>query len=221
MKTLRLRRSAQVAFTLIELLTVITIIAILVGLLLVAIPVAKNMVYKAEARNAEGGIITAVNAYYSDYGKYPLGEKTPDPGAPADVLFGDAATSNQVLFDILRNVGPDFSTPNKYNPKATVYYPSKVVTDPSAPRSGFATQDAGTVKKDSFVDPWGNEYRVAIDADGDNRITNLPYSDFQGNNAPRVTVGAFSIGKDGLLGNKGDGVYRKGGTASDDVITWQ
>jgi prepilin-type N-terminal cleavage/methylation domain-containing protein len=221
MNTLASRRSAAAAFTLIELLTVITIIAILVGLLMVAIPIAKQIVYKAEARNAEGGIITAVTAYYTEYGKYPLGDKTPDPSSPADVLLGDASTSNQVLFDILRNVGPDFSTPNKYNPKGIVFFPSQVVSDPGAPKNGIATQDAGTVKKDSLVDPWGNEYRIAIDADGDNRITNLPYSDFQGNGAPRVPVGVFSIGKDGMLGNKADGAYRRNGSASDDVISWQ
>jgi type II secretory pathway pseudopilin PulG len=204
-----------------ELLTVIAIIAILVSMLLVGIPIAKQMVYKAQAKAAEGEIISAVSAYYTDYGKYPLGDKTPDPNSPADVLFGDSNTSNQVLFDILRNVGPDFTTPNKYNPKGNVYLNSRTVSDPAAPRSGFATQDAGTVKFHSYVDPWGNEYRIAIDADGDNRITNLPYSDFQGINAPRVSVGVFSIGKDGAVGQKGDGVYRKDGTNSDDVISWQ
>lgn len=221
MNTSSARRSACVGFTLIELLTVMTIIAILVGLLLVVIPTVKDMVNRAAAKDAAGGIINAVANYYTDYGKYPLGDKKPDPNAPTDVLFGDATTSNQVLFDILRNVGPDFSTPNQYNPKGVPYMSSRIVSDPKVPRNGFATEDAGTVKKHSFVDPWGNEYRVAIDADNDYHITNLPYSDFQGANAPLNNVVVFSIGKDGMLGHKGDGVYRKNGTNSDDVISWQ
>jgi hypothetical protein len=77
------------------------------------------------------------------------------------------------------------------------------------------------VKKGSYVDPWGNEYRIAIDADGDSHITNLPYSDFQGGNSPAVGVAAFSLGKDGALGHKGDGAYRNGGSTSDDIISWQ
>lgn len=81
------RRSACVGFTLIELLTVITIISILIGLLLVAIPTAKDMVNRAAARDAAGGIITAVATYYTDYGKYPLGDRKPDPNAPTDILF--------------------------------------------------------------------------------------------------------------------------------------
>jgi type II secretory pathway pseudopilin PulG len=197
------------------------IIAILAGLLLVAIPIAKQMVYKADAKNTEINLVAAISAYNTEYGKYPLGNSVPDSNAPTDVLFGDSHLSNQALLDILRNVGPDFNTPNQYNPKGIVFFPSKVVSNPSAPKDGIATQDAGTVKKDSLVDPWGNEYRIAIDADGDNRITNLPYSDFQETNAPRVPVCVFSIGKDGMLGNKGDGAFRKNGTASDDVISWQ
>jgi prepilin-type N-terminal cleavage/methylation domain-containing protein len=213
-------RSAA-AFTLIELLTVMAIIAILVGLLLTGIQIAKDMAHKSEARVALAGITTAVRHYYTEYGKYPLGARVPDPNSPTDVLFGDSKISNRELFDILRNVGPDFSTPNPYNPKGIPFLESRIAADPNAPKSGFAPQDAGTVKKGSFVDPWGNEYRTAIDADGDNRITNLPYSDFQGNNAPAVGVAAFSIGKDGALGRKGDGAYRTGGTTSDDILSWQ
>ena len=47
------------------------------------------------------------------------------------------------------------------------------------------------------------------------------YSDFSGENAPRVSVGAFALGKDGTLGTKGDGRFRKGEAISDDVISWR
>jgi prepilin-type N-terminal cleavage/methylation domain-containing protein len=214
-------RSVRAAFTLIELLTVMVIIAILVGLLLTGIQVAKVMAHKADAKMAVTTISTAVRHYYTEYGKYPLGSHVPDPNSPSDVLFGDANISNRELFDILRNVGPDFSTPNPYNPKGIPFLESRIASDPIAPKSGFAPQDAGAIKKGAYVDPWGNEYRIAVDADGDNHITNLPYTDFQGTNSPEGGVAAFSLGKDGALGRNGDGAYRSGGSTSDDIISWQ
>lgn len=215
----RSRRS--VGFTLIELLTVMCIIAILVGLLLTGIQIAKEMARKAQTRVAEAEISGAVKHYYSDYGKYPLGKNAPDPSASTDVMFGDGRNSNQVLFDILRNVSSTPGQPNEYNPNGTVYFETHMAADPLAPKGGFAPQDAGNIKQGAYVDPWGNEYRIAIDADGDNKLSNLPYSDLQGAKAPQIGVGVFSIGKDGALGNKGDGVYRNGSTPSDDILSWQ
>ena len=61
-----------------------------------------------------------------------------------------------------------------------------------------------------------------MDADYDNTIdVAAQYSDFGGENAPRVAVGAFAMGKDGTLGTKGDGKFRKGDAISDDVISWR
>ncbi len=220
------------AFTLVELLTVITIIAILMGLLFPAIGIAKDQARKAEARTAVTGIVTAVKQYYAEYGKYPLGAAA-NPGSPQDVTFGDSSVpgvtgSNQQLFDILRNTNTTTQgQPNQYNPRAIVFFDGRAVADPANPKSGFATQDATNVKKNSFVDPWGKEYCVAIDGDYDNTIT-VPYNDFQTvDTKPKTGVAAFSLGKDGGIGKvqgsggQGDGYYRNNGTISDDIVSWQ
>ncbi|HSI11656.1 MAG TPA: type II secretion system protein [Chthoniobacter sp.] len=212
------------AFTLVELLTVITIIAILMGLLFPAISIAKDQARKAEARTAVTGIVAAVKQYYTEYGKYPLGDLA-NPASPTDVIYGDSSNSNQKLFDVLRNISSSPGQPNQYNPRAIVFFDGKTATDASAPKSGFATQDGPNgVTKGSFVDPWGYQYRICIDGDYDNKISNLPYGDFQADKAPLTGVAAFSVGKDGGVGNAktGDNMYRSStGTNSDDIITWQ
>src|SRR5436305_11248724 len=68
-----LQRSHQArAFTLIELLVVIAIIAILIGLLFPAFRAVQNQAKQTQAKNDLTQIVNAVNAYYTDYGKYPL-----------------------------------------------------------------------------------------------------------------------------------------------------
>ena len=61
------RRAA--AFTLIELLVVIAIIAILIGLLFPAFRAVQDQARRTQAKNDLTQIVTAVNAYYTEYGK--------------------------------------------------------------------------------------------------------------------------------------------------------
>jgi hypothetical protein len=78
-----------------------------------------------------------------------------------------------------------------------------------------------------LYDPWGQQYGIILDTNGDGRIDlSGVYSDFAGvdsntTGAPRKRVGAFSMGKDKMLGTMGDRFYRRGGELSDDVISWE
>src|SRR5438067_11067364 len=67
----RIRKQAN-AFTLVELLVVIGIIAILMGLLFAGGRAVQQQAKRTQAKNDLAQIVTAVNAYYTEYGKYPV-----------------------------------------------------------------------------------------------------------------------------------------------------
>lgn len=189
------------AFTLIELLVVITIIIILMGLLFPAFRGVQDQAKRVQAKNDLTQIVTAVNAFYTEYGKYPT-------TATNDVIFGAAGTSNDALFNEL--VGTSGAA---LNTRQIVFISPPPVKDTTNPRSGM---NAG-----KFYDPWGTEYNVEIDGDYDNQITPNPYLDSDGSAGPsplRIPVIAWSYGKDGASGTKGGSANLKG---SDDVVSWQ
>lgn len=224
MNTTSPRVSSASAFTLVELLTVIAIIAILMGLLFPAIGTIKEAARKTQAKNDVTNIVAAVKQYYTEYGKYPPVEATPT-NATKDTVVGDTESSpladNNALFNTLRSIPEELNKDYKYNPRRIVFFEGKAAADVTNPRAGFADKQ-GATKKGCFFDPWGKQYNVVIDANYDNVIgLDEQYTDFSGTNAPRVGCGAFSMGKDNKLGTNGDKQYRKGTTNSDDVISWQ
>src|SRR5437879_9358394 len=95
-------------FTLIELLIVIAIIAILIGLLFPAFKGVQDQAKRTQAKNDLTQIVTAVNAFYTEYGRYPV---TVPVGNTTDAYFGPGTapsgassyTNNDVLIDIMRN----------------------------------------------------------------------------------------------------------------------
>jgi len=205
------------AFTLIELLVVIAIILILVGLLFPAFKAVQDQAKRTQAKNDLTQIVNAVNAFYTEYGKYPL--------VVADTIYGPAGTANNVLFNELRATATATQ-----NPRQIVFISPPYVKTPANPRSGIATQATNinniSVAVGDLVDPWGTPYNVAIDGNYDNQLANA-YTDGSAGGDPnatppyalRIGVIAWSLGKDQTLGtlNPPSSSF----TNSDDVISWQ
>ncbi|MBA2586474.1 MAG: type II secretion system protein, partial [Chthoniobacterales bacterium] len=151
--TARSRRS-QSAFTLIELMVVIAIIVILMGLLFPAFRGVQDQAKKTQAKNDLTQIVTAVNAYYTEYGKYPVYYATA-PVTPTDSDFsdngatvvngGDAFTNmgeNSLVIDVLSNntsaTGTNLTWVQNMNPRGIQFLQPTVAKDSVQPRSGIA-----------------------------------------------------------------------------------
>ncbi len=192
------------AFTLIELLVVIVIIAILMGLAFPVFQGIQNQAKKVQAKNDLMQIVTAVNAFYTEYGKYPT-----TANSDATATYG-SSNPNNALFNELRGVVYALNT------RQIVFLSPPEAKDPANPRNGIAGLTSSKVGQ--YFDPWGTAYFVSIDWDYDNQVSN-PYTADTGAGAAQIRTGVlvWSLGKD-----------QKGGTASktstdsnDDIISWQ
>jgi len=204
------------AFTLIELLVVIAIIAILVGLLFPAFKAVLNQAKQTQAKNDLTQIVNAVNAFYTEYGKYPLGA-----GITVDTTFGPGGSpsTNETLFTELRGctaAAGSCPAAATVNTRQIVFISPPDVKNAASPRSGIGT----TTGTGRYFDPWGNNYVVRIDGDYNNQVLN-PYTANAGA-TPNLQIGviAWSLGLDGsgppaVTGDKNTGVF------ADDVISWQ
>jgi prepilin-type N-terminal cleavage/methylation domain-containing protein len=199
------------AFTLIELLVVIAIIAILIGLLFPAFRAVQDQAKRTQAKNDLTQIVNAVNAYYTDYGKYPL-----PVGTTGDFIYGPGGNSNppsnSELFYTLRGVNAGtMNLNNAANPRIIVFIsPPYVKNDTAGYRqSGVSNTDG------SYYDPWGTPYDVEIDGGYNNAINPNPYTADTGAGPATLNVGAiaWSLGKNQIQGTDFN--------ASDDVISWQ
>jgi prepilin-type N-terminal cleavage/methylation domain-containing protein len=213
------------AFTLIEMIVVMLIIATLAALFMGAATSAFDRARRTQAKNDAIQIATAVNAFYTEYGRYPVTVTS----TATDAFFGSGTTpagctnytNNDVLFNVLRNITSD---PNAValNPRQIVFLSPGGAKNTVPPRGGIATDNR-------FYDPWGSQYAVLIDTNYDNTLTN-PYSDTDGSAGTtplRFGVVAYSYGKNGALGggSASSPYTSEGGSAgvfkgSSDILSW-
>jgi type II secretory pathway pseudopilin PulG len=183
------------------------IIAVLTGLAFPVFQGVQNQAKRTQARSDLIQIVTAANAYYTEYGKYP-----PTPTTPADTTYG-ATPTNEQLFNELRSVTA------MQNPRRIVFLSPPDVKDTNNPRAGISSAPAPAGQ---YFDPWGKPYMIRIDTDYDNQLSN-PYSQNAGA-APLLRTGviAWSFGKDSLSQSTSTTPADKNfGTNKDDIISWQ
>lgn len=228
-----LRQPPVAAFTLIELLTVIAIIAILMGLLFPALSGAKEQARRASAGTAVRNIVNACKSYYNDYGKFPpviAAKGTPNSAGDIYLSFGttdgQCKVTNDQLFDVLRAKDSSVNASHALNKRQQKYFEMGKAKDAKNPRDGFTDGNEYTGTKGQLMDPWGTQYCILLDAtDSGTLDISQIYSDssFSGTNGLlRVSAAAYSLGKDTKLGKNGDHLLRSSsGQLSDDVVSWQ
>jgi len=155
-------------FTLIEMLVVISIIAILAGLLLPVFARAKLKVKIANCKSDMQGLISAINQYDTTYSRYPGNVNGQDYtyGSPFAVT-ANSTNSNANLMIILTdlNVGINFN--HAKNPQ-NIAHNAKQTADTNSP--GMSSVDY------QLRDYFGHPYVISIDYDGDGYTKDTMYS---------------------------------------------
>ena len=171
----RRQKPGRRAFTLVELLTVMTIILLLAGMLL---PAVLGIVKRGDIALAKSDvrlIEAAVLNYLGDYGKFPnqssgTGQYTYNQGSDYLMLMATLRGSN-ISGSASAFVGGGSGWPNQ-NPRGKVFLDisdKNIVTNTAVIASQVAAQFG------ELADPWGNRYQVVADwsmqgnlqADGD------------------------------------------------------
>jgi len=174
------RFSQSSAFTLTELLVVISIIGLLAGLSAVAIPRAMEAGKRAKAKGDLMALVAAVKAYHQEYGVYPL--KPSQRSTTANEYFSwvgpeDAQKSpSKDCKDFMRVLsGENLTTEGvEMNPKQI-----RFLEGPDA--------------QGNFLDPWGMAYSVKMDT---NESGGVEYYDPSYTEATMIKVIAISYGPD-------------------------
>lgn len=132
----------QRGFTLIELLVVIVILGILIGLGSKGMRAAKINAKKVQARAEMSSIETAVKSYMNKYGKLPAEDSMQ---GHSDLLDSETQSRDTIAILSAHN--------SAENPAEMIFL------DPQ-----------GSSSDGTFLDPWGEQYRMVLDTDYDGQI---------------------------------------------------
>jgi len=216
-------RRARAGFTIVELLTVIAIIAILAAMLLPVLSAARTHAQRVQAHLQVVDIAQAIQKYDSDYGRFP----TSQAAGTNDFTYGGT------VFDAGRNLGGTvYTTPTsgvmmtneeviailmdvtnyangkpvlanlnyQRNPQQTIFLNPKMSGyDPSQP----GPPEGGVDVTGVYRDPWGNPYIISMDLNYDENCKDSFYclDKVSGNNQLAANPGLNGLTTDGTENN--------------------
>lgn len=199
------RYSVSRAFTLLELLVVITIIAILAGLVAAQ---AVKMIDEGNRLKVQTVITTlknGIDAFQADYNRFPLDANINRAnGEDAPEILTDGSNS---LVDAIMGI-PPAAGGTDLNPKRTHFAEF-------TPAKGDHHGLVGTARPSRLHDMWGQPYRILLDTNSDNQVKNPDAT----NTAPKISqnqgkhltvkVAVYSCGKDKIP------------QTADDIVSWR
>ncbi len=194
-------------FSLVELLTVIAIIAILAGILIPTVGAIKESGRATQALTEAKGIHLAITSFYNDHKYLPsqaaeTGKDTvywgsaaaATPAANASVKITEQATLDATylqLFDTICYVDYTDNTKTPANSSDAYKFNKKKKKYLNPPQSYFGT-DSTTV---GYRDPWGRPYIIYLDTNYDEKIENIGKKFGVTNNVITDRVAVISLGK--------------------------
>jgi len=187
---LRARRlSSSEAFTLLELLVVMTVIGLVAALVLPAVIRTRVQAKKQRARVEMAQIVTALNEYDSAYGRFPVSAEVVEAADASreDMTYGGIIqethtwlagpcylTDNSDLMGGLLDLEyfgdgtPTLNRGHVQNPKRLKFLEANL-RDGTNALSGVGIDGM-------YRDPWGSPYIISLDLNGDGRVRDVLYS---------------------------------------------